>query len=165
MSDSRLPSIFNSALETGVRSLCVLNASAEMTFDLHEMLAFDHLLVHSGDVQGGPKSLHPKVSKRNGELLVRRQLVESGLLLMESKGLLHRVADKGGINYQANDLSFVFLNTLASPYVKSLRDRAAWAVEIFSDHQDTFFEEIFNMAFSRWTTEFKYSDITIGAGG
>ncbi len=156
-------STFNSALETGVRSICILSANAEKRFDLQELLAFDHLVVHSGDVQAGPQSLHPNVSKRNGELLVRRRLVESGLLLMESKGMLGKVALKDGIYYQAKELSYVFLERLSSPYIKSLRERSSWAMQMFSDYEGDFFEEVFNVAFSRWTTEFQYAEVSIGS--
>jgi hypothetical protein len=60
--------IFNSALETGIRSACVLVADQSMKYDLQQLLAFDHLVVHTGDVNNAPPSLHPNVHQRNGEL-------------------------------------------------------------------------------------------------
>ena len=69
--------VFNSALETGVRTLTVLVASYPKTHDLGRLVQYDYLTVHSADA-GGPPSLHPPLPLRSGELLVRRGLIEEG---------------------------------------------------------------------------------------
>ncbi len=96
MSELRQRSMaFNSPLETGIRSVGILVAAFPACFDLQRLVAFDHLVVHTGDL-GGPDSLHPEVPMRSAELLVRRGIVERGLLLMVSRGLVERhVTDKG----------------------------------------------------------------------
>lgn len=152
---------FNSPLETGLRSICILESKIDLDFDLQHMLAFDHLVVHSGDVSDGPTSLHIESQSRNGELLVRRPIVESGLLLMESKGLVSRIFKDDGIRYAATDFSVTFLNSLTSKYIKELRERALWAVNLFHSIEGDFFAEIFNVAFDRWTTEFQLSEIAL----
>ena len=75
---------FNSTLETGIRALVVLEAFHPRRCDLMEMTWLDHLVVHTGDLDGEdvPESLHPDLPNRAGELLVRRQLVERSLRLM-----------------------------------------------------------------------------------
>src|SRR4051812_37088095 len=90
---------FNSALETGIRSVGVLVAAYPRAFDLQHLVAFDHLVVHTGDV-GGPSSLHPELPMRSAELLVRRELVERGLLLMMTRDLVEREAEASGIYYR-----------------------------------------------------------------
>src|SRR5450432_1965251 len=92
--------IFNSALEVGIRALTVLLESFPSSLDLQRLVYFDYLVVHSGDA-GGPKSLHPNTPLRNGELLVRRGLIERGILLMVSRGLVERRAGANGISYIA----------------------------------------------------------------
>lgn len=154
--------VFNSALETGLRSLCVLGAAIPLKYDLHQLLAFDHVIVHSGDFFQGPESLHPKVQQRNGELLVRRPLVTNGLLLMSSKGLVNREVAKSGIFYSASDLTNVFLSSLENQYVTRLIGRAQWAVEEHSKLGSELFHRIFNDAFDRWTSEFQFSPVRIG---
>lgn len=74
---------FNSPLETGIRSLAILAAGHPVTFDLQRLVEMDYLVVHSGDANG-PESLHAALPLRAGELLVRRELIEKGLLLMMS---------------------------------------------------------------------------------
>jgi len=64
---------FNSTLETGIRALVVLEAFYPRHCDLMEMTWFDHLIVHTGDIDGQdvPESLHPDLPNRTGELLAR----------------------------------------------------------------------------------------------
>lgn len=154
--------IFNSALETGVRSACVLAADQSMKYDLQQLLAFDHLVVHTGDVRNAPPSLHPNVLQRNGELLVRRSLVEHGLLLMEHKKLVEKIITFDGFYYRATDLASVFIESLTNKYIEELRKRADWAVKIYKESGDRFFSEIFNTAFDRWANEFQIAEISIG---
>lgn len=75
------PRIFNTAFESGVRSLILLTACFPLSVGLRRLVVLDHLVVHTGDIDG-PESLHPSESSRGAELLVRRGLVSSGLALM-----------------------------------------------------------------------------------
>ena len=154
--------IFNSALETGIRSVCVLAADGTMKYDLQQLLAFDHLVVHTGDINNAPSSLHPNVLQRNGELLVRRSLVERGLLLMESKKLVEKIVSKDGFYYSATDLAVIFIDSLTNSYISELYKRSQWAVAKYRDFGDRFFAEIFNTAFDRWTHEFQIAEISVG---
>ena len=74
---------FNSPIETGMRALILLAASYPAQMDLQRILEFEYMMVHTEDVDG-PPSIHPALPLRSGELLVRRQLIERGLMLMAS---------------------------------------------------------------------------------
>jgi hypothetical protein len=51
MTDERRNQLpFNSALETGIRSVGILVAAYPRAFDLQQLVAFDHLVVHTGDI-------------------------------------------------------------------------------------------------------------------
>lgn len=50
--------VFNSPLETGVRAVIVLATCYPKALTLDELVALDHLVVHTADI-GGPTSLHP----------------------------------------------------------------------------------------------------------
>lgn len=163
MSEKPTPDyIFNSALETGIRSLCVLSVDDTMQYDLQQLCAFDHLVVHTGDMVNAPSSLHPNVLQRNGEILIRRSMVEQGLLLMESKRLVERVVLATGFFYSATELAVVFINSLENEYVAELNKRSSWVVEKFKSSGDNFFTDVFNTAFDRWTREFQISEVSIG---
>lgn len=133
MSD-RTTSPFNSPLEAGLRALAVLAWAHPAKYDLQRLVEFDYLTVHSGDADG-PESLHAPVPLRSGELLVRRGLVERGLLLMVSRNLLLREASPEGFFYFATERTAPFLESLGAIYTNALRDRADWAVTNFGGWQ------------------------------
>lgn len=153
--------IFNSALETGVRSICILVADLSNKFDIQQLLALDHIVVHTGDIENAPPSLHPNILQRSGELLVRRPLIENGLVLMESKRLVQKVITPDGFYYCATELASVFIDSLTNEYIKELSQRAQWAVTMYNDYGDMLFSEIFNSAFDRWRNEFQIAEMSI----
>lgn len=160
---SRSEQVFNGAFETGLRALCALSADHPHEYDIQQLLAFDHVIVHSGDMPGGPPSLHPQVQQRNGELLVRRPLLQTGLALMEIKGLISVRASDGEILYSSTELAPVFLDSLENAYLIKLMERAKWAVAAFNEWGPTPFFNVFNIAFDRWSTEFQIADVSLGS--
>lgn len=163
MSKERQPNVtvFNSALETGVRSLVILTANFPVALDLQRLVDFDYLVVHSGDVNG-PESLHPPLPMREGELLVRRKIIESGISLMMSRGLVTRIVGAEGIVYQASDYAKPFVDSMATPYMRSLIDRASWGAATFGDMGTTELHDLISSFFDKWTTQFHTSQ---GLGG
>lgn len=145
---------FNSALETGLRSVAILAEACPDEFDLQRLLYFDYLVVHSSDADG-PDSLHPNTPLRNGELLVRRGIIERGLLLYIGRSLVERHAREAGIFYAASDSAGPFLECLESAYSRALRERAAWAVDTFGSLDDDELKSYFDARFERWTREFQ----------
>lgn len=145
--------IFNSALEAGVRSLVILTANFPATLDLQRLVDSDYLVVHSGDVNG-PESIHPPVPLRQGELLIRRKIIESGLTLMLSRGLINRIVSSKGITYQASDYAKPFVDSLTTPYIRLLVERAHWAVETFGNMDSKEFQNLISIFFDKWTTQF-----------
>src|SRR5689334_15456448 len=126
---------FNSPIETGVRALILLAESYPAQLDLQRLLEYDYIMVHTGDVDG-PPSIHPALPLRSGELLVRRQLIERGLMLMISRGLVSRHATENGFMYQAEDDAGPFLDSLSAEYLNDLRNRAEWVVDRFREMSD-----------------------------
>jgi hypothetical protein len=127
---SRGVTIFNSALETGIRQLIVLDALHPRSCDLKELTWFDHLVVHSADV-GGPESLHPAIVGRAGELTVRRETILQSLKLMQQTHLIEEVHTDRGVQYQASDDAPVFVDALSSEYSLGLKARARWLKDRF----------------------------------
>ena len=144
---------FNSALETGVRTLTLLTASYPRAHDLARLVQYDYLVVHSADADG-PPSLHPALPLRSGELLVRRGLVESGLLLMMSRSLVGRRVCSDGFLYSAHDSAEAFLGNLRSPYILQLRERAEWVSATFDELSEPDLNVEMGRLFASWTTEF-----------
>src|SRR5687767_1316447 len=113
--------VFNGPVEFGLRALMLLAESSPQPLDIHRLVILDYLLVHSGDIDGAPPSLHPAGPLRAGEVSIRSGLLQSGLHLFAARGLVTRVVDEDGIRYVAEDAAPTFLDALSSNYVQALR--------------------------------------------
>ena len=145
---------FNSPLETGIRSLAILVAAYPEPFDLERLVEMDYLVVHSGDADG-PDSLHAPLPMRAGELLVRRGLIDKGLLLMMSRNLVQRIPARKGFNYLAGESASPFLASLMASYSQKLSERASWAVKRFADVPTADVRRITHRLFEDWSTQFQ----------
>lgn len=154
MAEKPAPNPFNSALETGVRSVAILVAAFPSAYDIQRLVEMDYLVVHSGDA-GGPESLHAPLPLRVGELLVRRSLIEAGLRLMMSRSLVRRLTTAEGISYVAGDSASPYLAALTSDYISVLRMRAGWAVDRFRDVPTDEVRQITHRFFERWSSQFQ----------
>jgi len=155
------PITFNSSLEAGVRAVAILAAAHPRSYDLQRMIAYDYLLVHSGEV-GGPESLHPPAPLHSAEPLVRRKLIENALLLMMTRDLVAREIDASGIKYKAGEGAVTFLSALQSDYINALKIRALWIVDMFGDQPDTEFKGFMRQFFDRWVEEFQAVERSMG---
>lgn len=146
--------LFNSPLETGVRSVVLLNTAYPQGFDLTQLTWLDHLVVHTSDI-AGPESLHPNIPQRNGELLVRRSLVEEGLSLMHRMHLIDMRFTDRGILYVACDEAAPFVNLIRSNYGRDLKSRADWLIQYLTEHGFDHLHEIVSTKIGRWAIEFR----------
>lgn len=148
------PHLFNGPLETGVRSVVILDAAFPTSYDLARLTWLDHLVVHTADIEG-PDSLHPDIPQRTGELLVRRRLVEDGLKLMARVHLVVGIPEPEGIMYCATDEGTAFVDSLRSPYAKTLKERAAWLATKLSDMSYHDLAALIEQRIGRWAVEFQ----------
>jgi hypothetical protein len=148
------PPLFNSSLETGVRSVVVLDAAFPRAFDLSQLTWLDHLVVHTADI-GGPDSLHPDIPQRTGELLVRRRLVEDGLNLMRRLHLVDSNINKDGIVYSAREEAAAFVESLRSVYARELKHRAAWLAQYLTRTSRNDLANLISERIGRWAVEFQ----------
>ena len=150
---------FNSPFESGLRSLIILTEAYPEAFDLQRLLYYSYMIVHTADIVGGPESVHPLTPHRSGELLIRREIIKNGLLLMQLKGLLEHKNYKDGLFYRATDLSIPFLDSISSSYFDSLRNRAAWIVQRFSEYSDKSLREFVQDHLDKWGAEFEHESL------
>jgi hypothetical protein len=151
-----LPSLplFNSSLETGVRSVIILDAAFPRAFDLSQLTWLDHLVVHTADI-GGPDSLHPDIPQRTGELLVRRRLVGDGLSLMRRLHLVDSNTTTDGIVYSAREEASAFVESLRSVYARELRQRAGWLAQYLTKTSRDDLAKLISERIGRWAVEFQ----------
>lgn len=150
---------FNSPVEIGLRALAILNESFPVGYSLQRLIIFDYLVVHSDDIPSGPLGLHPQTPHRGGELLVRRSVLEEGLLLYQSRGLLERRYTSQGMFFAATDRSAAFLDALDSGYLEQLRDTAAWLVSEFGALDDDELNDFTGEHIGDWGAEFAMESV------
>lgn len=163
--DDPWASVFNTPIECGLRAAALLLALYPDFCDIQRLVQYDYLVVHSGDVENGPESIHPATPHRGGELLVRRSLIERGLDFMTVKQIVDRVYTSRGIAYQAGEYASVFVGGFASLYVAALRDRAAWVVQRFGKASDEELTAYMRSKWASWGSEFVYESILFDVEG
>ena len=146
--------LFNSPLETGLRALVVLEAFYPRPCTVSELTWFDHLVVHTADVEG-PDSLHPDLPSRGGELLVRRRLIDEGVHLLLSAGLVTLVDGTDGVLYVAGDEAPSFIELMETSYSVRLKSRAEWLADRFGALPEEDLRTIVHRRLGRWTLEFQ----------
>jgi hypothetical protein len=153
---------FNGPLEAGVRTVAVLAAAYPRAFDLHRLTALDYLLVRTSDLDG-PDSIHPPTPLRSPDAEVRRRIVQEGLMLMMSRDLVERQVTAGGIQYVAGENAAAFLDSLRTPYLMQLKDRADWLIDYFKDQSEEAFNRTIQRFFDNWVVEFQELEQSFGS--
>lgn len=146
--------VFNTPLECGVRCAVLLATASPVRCDIQRLVQYEYLLVHSGDIEGGPPSLHPPTPHRSGELLVRRALVERGVALMMSKSVICREFSKDGISYYAGEVAVPFLDMLSSSYTRDMLQSARWVIQRFGAMSDDDLSAFMRRNWTNWGSEF-----------
>ena len=146
---------FNSALESGLRALCLLYEAFPDAYDTQRLVFFDYLVVHSGDVEDGPESLHPATPFRYNEWVVRRRLVDQGIRLLMERGLVTPQFTDSGILFSASEEAGAFVACLTEAYTEQLKERAKWVVSTFGLAEEADLNDYFTRHLDRWGAEFE----------
>jgi len=124
--------LFNTPFELGLRMVYLLSAIRPKGADLQKLVLLDYAIIYSSDLSG-PTSLHTPVPYRGGELLTRRELIEQGIYLMTTKGLIDVKIDHTGLIYIAGPAALTMVGSLTSKYFLDLEKRCYWAAFAFSN--------------------------------
>lgn len=152
MTRANVTGVFNSPFELGLRMVYLLSALRPVGADLQKLILLDYAVVYSGDL-GGPESLHTPVPFRGSELLSRRTLIEHGLHLMSSRGLVTARMDDDGITYVAGPTALSLVGSVTAPYFRRLHQRCSWAASRFGQTGTDALTREFTEQGHRWGAE------------
>src|SRR6266550_1334091 len=152
---------FNSALEIGSRVVALLYAAYPEALDIQRIIRLDYFVIHSGDV-GGPDSLHPPIPHRSGELLVKHELIQRGIYLMMSRGLVKQIPEPDGFKYMAEDEAGTFVTSFQSPYYREMQTRAKWVISNYANHSAAELDMLVRKFFGAWHSQFQISERSHG---
>jgi hypothetical protein len=153
---------FNGPLEAGVRAVAVLGAAFPRCFDIQRLTAFDYLLVRTRQL-GGPDDLHPATPIQTPATEVRRKVIQDALHLMMTRDLVTRLVQDDGIRYRAGEAAAMFLDSLRTPYLKGMKNRAGWLVRHLADYTDSEFHDLMRGFFDTWVIEFQHVEQSLGS--
>lgn len=149
---------FNSPFELGIRMVYLLSSLFPRKADLQKLVLLDYAVVYSGDF-GGPDSLHTPVPFRGNELYSRRELIQQGLYLMSTKGLVNAVHDEAGISFSAGENSRTIVDSIQASYAVNLEHRCEWVAMQFGNVDSIELTDQFNEKGHRWGAEVDSSSI------
>ncbi|MGM9489586.1 ABC-three component system middle component 2 [Ideonella sp. YS5] len=144
--------VFNSPFELGLRMVYLLQAMSPRGADLQKLVLLDYAIVYSADLNG-PSSLHTPIPFRGAELLSRRELIERGLHLMSTRGLVTASWGTDGITYFAGEAARTMTTSLTSQYMRQLEHRCQWAARIFGSADSSALTSQFAVSGHLWGAE------------
>ncbi|AMV35112.1 hypothetical protein VN12_23500 [Pirellula sp. SH-Sr6A] len=156
--DTRL-NLFNSPVEVGLRALVILTDIFPDACTLDRLVILDYFVIHSDDLPEGPLGLHPKTPHRSGEILVRRNTLQAGLMLFQSRGLIEIQYRKNGVCYAAMETSSSFLDAIDAEYVTDLRNRSAWLNSTLGNMPDVELHSVVQSNLGVWGAEFEMESV------
>lgn len=154
--------IFNTPLEIGLRCTVILTELKGQPLDFQRLIYFDYLLVHFGDADANYESLHPATPLRSGEILIKRDVLGQGLLLMIKKKLVEVEYGPNGIQYKAPSYCEGFLNHFESKYMLQLRETARLLVSKFSECSNDDLKKYMMDNLDHWGGEFTKESLVRG---
>jgi hypothetical protein len=151
--------LYHTSLESGIRCLSILESVHPAGLDINQLVALDHIVVHSSDFDAlGPLSLHPASPYRRAEPVIRREVVQSGLRLITGRGLAIQLHTQNGFLYIASEEASPFLSSLTSNYWKNLLNRTHWAGSKFKNMPWEELSDIMTSRVDNWVREFSDLD-------
>lgn len=151
--------VFNGPVDVALRVASILASIYPESATVDRLTTLDYLVVHTDDVDGGPSGLHPKTPHRSGEALIRREIVQQGLLLLAVRGLAKETPSPNGFRWSASESAGAFLDALVSPYARGLRQNAMWLAERFGDTSDENLRQFVEQNLGRWGAEFDWDPL------
>ncbi|MGZ7444255.1 ABC-three component system middle component 2 [Paenibacillus sp. TH7-28] len=153
--------IFNSPEEVGVRVLFILSL-CEKRMSSQRIMYYDYFILHLNDIDDMHSSLHPDNPNHSSEIAVKRNIVNKGLSLIISKGLIDVKYMKTGVYYQKNSLTDPFISLFSNGYVERLKKNIIVVNEKFSKFSDTQIYKYINKNIGSWTGEFEKEYNSVG---
>lgn len=119
------------------------------------IMYYDYFSLHLNDISDAYESLHPDNPNHSSEIAVRRVMVNHGLNLMISKGLISIKYSKTGIYYEKNQLTTSFVTLFQNGYVDKLKKNIKTVDEKFYNYSDKQIYKYIDKNIGSWVGEFE----------
>lgn len=146
--------IFNTPEEVGLRILFVLSI-CNKRMSSQRIMYYDYFILHLNDIDNMYDSLHPDNPNHSSEIAVKRDIINIGLKLMISKGLLDIKYTKTGIFYRKTSITDSFLEMFENGYVEKLKQNINIVNERFNNFSDSQIYRYIDKNIGSWSGEFE----------
>lgn len=146
--------MFNTPLELGIRCLVLLSTFHYSPHSLQNLINLDYLLLHLNDLDSSLESLHPSIPYRSSEIALKRKVMQLGLQLVLSRGLIEKKFSKQGIIYIHTKLGEQFIYFLKNDYHLKLLESSKILSQKLKGKSEIQIENFIKKNISRWGSEF-----------
>lgn len=148
--------LYNSPQEVGVRILFILDI-CNKRMSKQRIMYYDYFALHLNDLDASKFSLHPDNPNHSSEIAIKRELINSGLDFVITKGLISVKYSKTGIYYSSNALTHSFVELFQNDYVNELKQSISIVDSCFSNQSDKQIYKYINRNIGKWIGEFEYN--------
>jgi len=120
------PLLYNGHVETGMRSLVILDACSPLAFTLDELRLLEHFVVFGEDIGAPAGNLHVPLPNRANAHSFRGPMVQKGLDLLAGIGRAIRSSGPQGVVYSAPEGGESLLNYVTAEYLLKMHEVASW---------------------------------------
>lgn len=145
--------LFNSPLESGLRTLLILTKSYPKPVDTQRLIYYTYLTLHTSDFTE-KASLHPSTPNRSCQIVVQRAVLQGGLLLLQLKDLIDTKYTATGIAYKANKSAVAFTDNISSSYAQEFNLCVDSVLERFGGMSDKQLNAFVTENLTKWGSEF-----------
>lgn len=153
--------VYNTAIEVGIRALIIIKQFSE-PLDTQQLIFYDYLLLHLGDVDEKYESLHPDNPFHATELFVRRRVIQQSIVLLANKGLIDCDYSSNGLRYKANEISDLFLGYFDSDYFRKLQTNAGILHDRFQNMDIAMINDYIKENVSEWKGNLEFESLFRG---
>lgn len=150
--------LLNGTLDVALRLLAIMSTcKTSMTED--RLAIYSYFVIHLSDLQNNEESAHPDIPFRNNAYMKSREVIQSALNILISRGLVDCTISSTEIEYYATDMGHALYENVGGEYKKLLINNITKVHHSLKRIDDVQLLNIVAKHLHAWGSEFKYESI------
>lgn len=123
------------------------------------LVAYEYFVIHSGDIEHAPSSIHPDIPYRASIYISNHQNISDALNILLSKELILLNVENDNFEYQITKAGEIFVQYMTSEYYNKLNNIARWVCNYFENFSDRDLNLYIESNIGKWGNEFTKESI------